>query len=354
MLNAKSILNVILERNFSFATGTPCSLLQPLIDEVYLSSLQYHPSLNEGDATAMAAGATLAGKKSVVFMQNSGLGNAVNPLTSLLSTFKIPMLFVVSLRDDEPQHELMGKITPELIELLEANWAYVPEQEEELQRLFDKIDRALDEKKSFFLVVKKNSLRSEQLQNQVSTSVSRREVLSLIQQQCKEMAIIATTGKTSRELYELGDNSQNFYMVGSMGCASALGLGVALSTLDKQVLVIDGDGALLMRPQNMAQIGIKSPENLIHLLLDNGVHDSTGGQKTNSGRIDFVKIANAVGYKHSLDIYSLDELSNALKKKDGPIFIRMHISPGSPQKLARPSVSPPEVAERFKRYLEKA
>ena len=172
----------------------------------------------------------------------------------------------------------------------------------------------------------------------------------------RSAAIIATTGKCGRELFTLADRPQHFYQVGSMGCASAMGLGVACN-VDRPVVVLDGDGAALMKLGNLATIGAYRPRNLIHLLLDNGVHDSTGGQPTVSAGVGFASIATACGYARAFAVDSLAGMSTALAdsfRGEGPTLIHARIKPGSISPLGRPTIPPVEVAERFRRFLHSA
>ena len=184
---------------------------------------------------------------------------------------------------------------------------------------------------------------------------SRYEVLKLIVKNIKrDIGIVATTGKTGRELFTINDSKQFFYQVGSMGCASAIGLGIALNN-KKKIIVIDGDGAALMKMGNFTTIGANQPLNLIHILLDNNVHDSTGQQLTNASTVDFTSVAISCGYKISYLVNNLNGFERSLKeslKKKGPIFINVKIKPGSINNLGRPTVSPNKVARRFQNFLK--
>ncbi len=366
---------------FTLFTGTPCSYLRPFINRVIDNdSLQFIATPNEGDAVALASGAYLAGRKSVVMFQNSGLGNAVNPLTSLSHTFRIPFLGIVTLRGepggpkDEPQHGLMGEITTKLLELMKIPWAYFPTEKDEMIGALALVEQHMESNKTpFFFVMKEGSVkgyelkhRNEEIFQSFNSSsivrkkidkikVTRTEALNTLQQLLsKDDVLIATTGKTGRELFELGDLENQFYMVGSMGCALPLAIGLTQSNFKGKVFVVDGDGALLMRMENMALTGQIRPPALVHILLDNGTHDSTGGQGTNSKMIDFCNIALACNYTSVLETNDIDELSRFIEannKASGPIFVRLHTLPGSPSTLGRPTVTPEEVAIRFKKFI---
>ncbi len=359
---------------FELFSGVPCSFLKNLINYA-INECEYVAAANEGDAVAIASGAYLGGKKSVVLMQNSGLTNAVSPLTSFTYPFRIPLLGFVSLRGepgipDEPQHELMGRITTQLLDLMQIQWMYLSKDLEEANHQLIHANQQIALNRPFFFVVKKGTfdeevLRKQQLelhqnQNKVQDYAadqipSRYEALTVINamKDCDTVQL-ATTGKTGRELYEIEDADNNLYMVGSMGCISSLGLGLALTQKNKDIIVIDGDGSLLMRMGSMATNGYYHPHNMIHILLDNSAHESTGGQSTVSHNVNFVDIAASCGYAKSLHAHSLDELEASLKEwkqSKGLAFLYMKISKTSKEQLGRPQIKPYEVKERLRRFL---
>ena len=355
-------------------SGVPCSFLKYLINYA-INHSKYIAATNEGDAVAIAAGAHLGGKKAVVLMQNSGLTNAVSPLTSLNYAFKIPVLGFVSLRgeaglQDEPQHELMGQITTDLLELMRVKWEYLSKDQSEAFAQLEVADRYINNDIPFFFVVRKNTFTEEALvdqpshlrQNQISRIKSnsdelptRLEVLEIINKYKNDGSVLlATTGKTGRELYEIDDSRHNLYMVGSLGCITSLGLGLAMTRQDKNVIVIDGDGSLLMRMGNMATNGYYHPDNMLHILLDNSSHDSTGGQSTVSHNVDFVSMASACGYNKAIFIQNLDELSSNLSgwMQDHRLtFLHIKISGGSKRNLGRPSQKPHQVKTRIMKFI---
>lgn len=380
MIAAIDFLNECKNRGFNLFTGTPCSYLKPFINFVIDDNdLDFVPMTNEGDAVAFASGAWLAGKKSVVMFQNSGLGNAVNPLTSLNAIFNIPVLGIVTLRGepggpkDEPQHALMGTITTSLLEQMQIPWRYFPQEVNEVESALNYAqDVMASSSRPFFFVMQKDSVeayelkqventKSEKLNTEIISHVSgdnqsnRTDALTIIRDSLgPECALVATTGKTGRELYEIEDSKNQIYMVGSMGCASSLGLGISYVAKDKKVCVIDGDGALMMRMGNLTSGGLLGGNNFIHILLDNAVHDSTGGQKSFSEKVNFSLIAKACGYKHIYETNSASELELILKNSkqaSGPTFIHFYIKSGSPKNLGRPGKTPDEVGLRFKQYL---
>ncbi len=362
---------------FQWYTGVPCSFLTPFINYVINdANLTYISSANEGDAVATAAGATIGGKRAVVMMQNSGLGNAINPLTSLAYTFRIPLLLICTLRgepslQDEPQHELMGKITENLFETMGVPWAYFPTTSETIVPTLTEIDRYLQqESRPYALIMRKGTVAPHPLQQQPIASPSspssiqnfhqpelptRHQALDRILQytNSSNTVAIATTGYTGRELFALDDRANHFYMVGSMGCSSSLALGLAISRPDLNVVVIDGDGAALMRMGNFATIGAYARDNLTHLLLDNQAHDSTGAQATVSASVNFAQIATACGYGASFsgsDLNLIDAIF-AQKKDNKPKFGHLKIQTGTLSSLPRPNRTPVEVLQRFIGYI---
>jgi phosphonopyruvate decarboxylase len=377
MIAADEFLDPAREHGLTFYTGVPCSFLTPLINRVIGDRhLDYVGAASEGEAVAIAAGAWLAGRQTVVMCQNSGLGNAVNPLTSLNFPFRIPTLLVVTWRGqpglkDEPQHVLMGEITSRLLKTIRVPHADFPTSVDDVASILARaVADMTGTELPFGLIMAKGSVRDEGLQ-QIAVSPrpkglrrdlraesdrpARIDVLERVLARAPQQAgIIATTGKTGRELFTLADREQHLYLVGSMGCASGLALGVALNSRRK-VIVLDGDGAALMKLGTLATIGAYAPRNLVHIILDNGVHDSTGGQATVSQVVDFADAALACGYGLACYCDSLDGFDRAFQKaldsNAGPTLIHIRIRPGSLEKLGRPTVPPYDVARRFKAFL---
>jgi phosphonopyruvate decarboxylase len=376
MLPAPEFVKLARENGLDFYTGVPCSFLTPLINRVISDrSLQYVGATSEGEAIGIASGAWLAGRLPVVMCQNSGLGNTVNPITSLSHTLRIPLLLITTWRgqpglSDEPQHAVMGPITPSLLETIR-----VPHKvfANDLTRLSEQLETAVaymnDERLPYSLLMRKDTIAPAALSAEPKAfrpsalvqdfrthggKPTRFDVLSSVRSNAPETAaLIATTGKCARELFTLGDRHQNLYLVGSMGCASAVGLGVSLQ-VERPVIVLDGDGAALMKMGNMATIGAHSPKHLVHVILDNGVHDSTGGQQTVSATIDFASVAAACGYYSASRCDNVVVFEMVLSKalqEPGTHLIHVQIQPGSIEKLGRPTIAPDEVAERFRSFL---
>ncbi|PZP39658.1 MAG: phosphonopyruvate decarboxylase [Azospirillum brasilense] len=376
MITASEFLHEAGQAGFDFYTGVPCSFLTPLINGVLSApGLAYVGAASEGEAVAIASGAWLAGRRTVVMCQNSGLGNAVNPLTSLNHPFRIPTLFVTTWRGepgipDEPQHELMGEITQDLIALMRLEQAPFPADPATLApALAQAVTRMEATGLPYAFVMRKGDVADSPL-DQASRPLpppGRRtdhpgeggrparaavleRFLSIVPE---DAAVVATTGKCGRELFTLADREQHLYQVGSMGGASGMGLGIALNS-PRPVVVLDGDGAALMKLGSLATIGAYAPERLVHVILDNGVHDSTGGQATVSASVDFAAVALACGYRFAASCASLDGFEAAFRQAlatGGPALIHARIAPGSMAKLGRPTVKPPEVARRFRAFL---
>lgn len=360
---------------YDFYSGVPCSFLKDLINYA-INDCEYVMAANEGDAVATCAGAYLGGRKTVFLCQNSGLTNATSPLTSLNHNFQIPVLGFVSLRGeeglrDEPQHELMGKITTDMLDLMNITWEFLSKDIEEAKTQLKRADEHIEQNKSFFFVVRKGTFDKVPLKAQERNNVMnefsnakrnavdalprRIEVLQKLNEiKDNHLAYLATTGVTGRELYEVEDARNNLYMVGSMGCVSSIALGLSLVQENKDVVAIDGDGALLMRLGSMSTNAYYSPVNMFHLLLDNHVHDSTGGQATVSHNIDFVQLAASMGYTRSIYLHSIDELETAIKgwREDKALtFAYLRIAPGIKDNLGRPKTKPYEVKERFMTFI---
>jgi len=376
VIKAGSFLDAGRLAGVDFYTGVPCSFLTPLINGAIADkNLSYVAAASEGEAVAIASGAWLAGRKTAFMCQNSGLGNAVNPITSLNFPFRIPTLMVITWRagpglKDEPQHELMGRITPGLLDLMEVPHQAFPTDERDVESAIAEADRVMEKTGlPFAFIMQKGDVGNDgksdmtapaarvggeiadHLGGQLPTRFATLE--RLLEGVSDEAAIIATTGKCGRELFTIADRPQHLYQVGSMGCAAGMGLGVALNT-PKTVVVVDGDGAALMKLGTLATIGAYAPKNLIHIVLDNGTYDSTGGQPTVSASTDFAAIAAGCGYARSFRCDNLNGFSQAFKaasESAGPQMIHLRILPGSMDNLGRPTISPADVARRFRDFL---
>ena len=381
MIEARQFVEAARERGFEWWAGVPCSFLTPFINYVLQDpSLRYVSMANEGDAVALVAGATLGGRRGVSMMQNSGLGNAVSPLTSLTWTFQLPQLLIVTWRaqpgvHDEPQHALMGPITPQMLETMEVPWELFPSETSAIGPALDRAVAHMDSTgRPYALVMQKGTVAPYALKAgggplarprgsasllpltlAPSSRASRQDALREVVARTPvgSTAVLATTGFCGRELYAIEDRPNQLYMVGSMGCVTPLALGLALARPDLRVVALDGDGAALMRLGAFATVGAYGPRNLFHLLLDNGVHDSTGGQATVSASVSFAEIAAACGYASSLETDEVSRIGSWLGEPlaDGPRFARLFTRPGSPEGLPRPSVTPIDVRTRLMQHF---
>ncbi len=381
MIAAASFVEAARARGFSFYAGVPCSFLTPFINYVIQdSSLRYLSCANEGDAVSVIAGAAIAGQRGITMMQNSGLGNAVSPLTSLTWTFRLPQLLIVTWRaqpgvSDEPQHQLMGPITPRMLETMEIPWELFPQQEADIAAALDRAVAHMDATgRPYCLLMQKGTVADFPLQgsgapvpraqgrvvvdaneirppNRVTRAEALQKLIALTPEH--NSVVLATTGFSGRELYAIADRPNQLYMVGSMGCVAGLALGLALARPDLRVVAVDGDGAALMRMGLFATIGTYGPANLYHLLLDNGVHDSTGGQATVSAGVSFAAIAAACGYPLAFSSSTLDVIDRLLVDDEirGPRFAHLRTRPGARENLPRPVVTPEQVKLRLARQI---
>jgi phosphonopyruvate decarboxylase len=378
MIQAQSFIDAACARGLDFWSGVPCSFLTPLINRVASAGagLDYVGAASEGEAVAIASGAWLGGRGGVVICQNSGLGNAVNPLTSLNHPFRIPLLMVVTWRGqpeipDEPQHALMGRITQDMLDLCEVPNQPFPRVDAAIAPALDAaLSRFAEASLPFGLVMEGGSVADETLSEPARPALllgerhdlrrngERPTRIALLERMLallpEQAGVIATTGKSGRELFTLSDRPQHLYQVGSMGGAAGMALGAALTVPQRRMVVLDGDGAALMKLGSLATIGARQPRNLLHVLLDNGVHDSTGGQATVSASVDFAQVALACGYRAAWSVDDADGFEQALRAgldTDGPVLLHARIRPGSIKSLGRPTVPPHEVARRFRTFL---
>lgn len=381
MISADNFITECLTNGYTFFTGVPCSFLKPLINYAIKNDrVKYVAASSEGEAVGIATGAYLAGRKSVVMCQNSGLGNTVNPLTSLNFPFRIPVLLIVTLRGepgskDEPQHELMGQITSKMLDTMRVPWSFFPERPEDVAPALRRAEEAMSSSGlTYAFIMRKGSVVEENLEKidhpvprenvriegafkcPSDDRMQRMEAIRIIQKSTLgNDAIVATTGKIGRELFTLKDSDNQLYVVGSMGCASGIGFGVQYVLPNRRVIVLDGDGAALMKMGGMATIGYYQPSKFVHIILDNEAYESTGAQFTVSPVVDFCVVASACGYKHCYRVDSktgLESVMSVLKGASGPSLIHVKVACNSDAKLGRPTLKPFEVKDRFMDFLK--
>ncbi len=379
MIEAAQFIEHLRRLEYSQYAGVPCSYLKPFINCVIDdATLDYVGAASEGEAVGITMGAYLAGRKTVTMCQNSGLGNMINPLTSLNYPFQIPTLLVTTWRGqpgvkDEPQHEQMGRITKDLLDAIEIPSLPFPTEESQIAGVLDTAEAHMNEtNRPFALIMAKDSVAPHKLNSvsnprpvvcdtiinpfgEVADRNTRTDTLNAILENLHgDEAIIATTGKTGRELFTIADRENHIYVVGGMGTASGIGLGVAHALPNQPVVVIDGDGAALMKMGALATIGYYQPKNLIHVILDNEQHDSTGGQQTVSGTTHFAAVAAACNYRRAIATDNPADLPSIVRDaraSEGPTLLHIKIRPGSPAELGRPTVEPFEVKGRFMQFL---
>ncbi len=379
MIAAETFLGALDAHGFGPYLGVPCSYLTPFINTTIGSPRhRYLAANNEGEAVAMAAGAYFAGRRPVVMFQNSGLGNTVNPLTSLADPFRIPLLLITTQRGepgrpDEPQHERMGRITGDLLRVLGVHWALFPDSEALVApRVAEAITHLEAASLPFAFVLRQGSVAEHALAPQPAPAwregrllpgaapdaPPRLTRLAAIEAVAGAVppaaALIATTGKIGRELFTCAERPGNLYVVGSMGCASSIGLGLALEQPRRPLVVLDGDGAALMRLEALASVGHYRPERLLHVILDNRMHESTGGQASLSATVSFPRVAAACGYASAVSVNERSDLAAHLARalaEPGPHLIHVRVQPGSAPKLGRPTLSPVQVKQRFMAWL---
>lgn len=377
MIDATHVVTSLGEHGFGPYLGVPCTTLKPLLAAIQSSAEFFIATPNEGDAIGIAAGAYLTGRKPVIVSQNSGIGNMMGALTSLMYTFRLPVLLIISWRGepghtDEPQHDLMGQITPQSLDLLGVRNVPFPDTLNELQ---DKLETSVQYMKAHslpFAFILSTGVMSFPHREQMATRdgrppgtiqqfpagpvcVKRVEAIETILGHvgCDDV-VVSTTGFTSRELYHYFDRPGNFYVFGSMGSASMIGLGIALHYSRGKILVLDGDGAVLMRLQTLPSIGHYHPHNLIHIVLDNARYDSTGGQPTISPTVDFAGIAHASGYASSVSVTRREDLDAVLRRcmsDPGPHFIHIKLLEGAGGQVGRPALSPLAIRDRFIEFV---
>lgn len=357
-----------------FYTGVPDSQLKALcnylMDKYGIDSKHHIIAANEGNCTALATGYHLAtGKVPVVYMQNSGEGNVINPIASLLSdkVYAIPVIFVIGWRGepgihDEPQHIYQGEVTVKLMEDMDVSTYVVDKEtsEEELSNEMSDFRKSLSTGKSVAFVIRKGALTdAPQVEYKNDYSMSREEIIRHIVSVSGEDPIVSTTGKASRELFEIREANRqshkyDFLTVGSMGHTSSIALGVALNKPNKKIWCIDGDGAVLMHMGAMAVIGSNKPPNLVHIVINNGAHETVGGMPTVASEIDIVGIAKACGYPNAVSVdnfASLDKELEKAKSRNELSIIEIKCSIGARENLGRPTTTPIENKERFMEYI---
>ena len=359
--------------NIDTITGVPDSALKGFCNYVNAhenNSFRHFVPANEGAAVGIAIGSYLSsGKPACVYMQNSGLGNAVNPITSLANdkVYGIPMLLLIGWRGqpgkkDEPQHKFMGAVTLPMLEILDISYDTIsPETTEtELAEIMTKAEKELGRNKQYAIVAVPGTFREEEaLKYKNSYSIIREDAIrEILKNLNKNDIVVSTTGKISREVYEqsnqlLGGHQECFLTVGGMGHASMIAFGIASNRPDKRVICIEGDGALMMHMGSLAFLGKQKPENLIHICLNNEAHESVGGMPTGAAP-DYWKAAKEMGYDLYERVQSPEELEKVIPgilDKKGMIFAEIKVAMDSRKDLGRPAETAEENKKEFMKYI---
>ena len=375
MIRAEYFIGKLKENGIDCFAGVPDSLLKNICAYItdHFDAQHNIITANEGAALGLAAGHYLAtGKPACVYMQNSGEGNIINPLASLTDkeVYNIPVLLLIGWRGrpgvhDEPQHVKQGKITTGLLDVMGINYDILSKDEDEAGRQIEKAARALHNNDVYALVIEKETFQEYKLQNvEVNDlTLSREEAIQTAASALgPKDIIVSTTGMISRELFEARTawgqgHERDFLTVGSMGHASQIALGIALEKPDRNVWCFDGDGATIMHMGSLAIVASKKPANYIHVVFNNGAHDSVGGQPTVGLKIDLPAVAKAVGYAAAFSVSTKEELNSQLSMlnsqlKAGPVFLEIKVKKGNRKDLGRPTTTPIENKQALMQFLK--
>lgn len=362
-ISPQALYEGLSSRGIEFFTGVPCSYFGGLLR--LLSERcpdRYIPAANEGTAFATACGLTMAGRSAMVLIQNSGLGNLVNPVTSLGMTFSIPVLILLSHRGDpagppdEPQHRVMGSATARVLDTIGLRWWQMPAREDELGAVLDVSAAELADGRSAVIIVRRGGIGAwpDGPQPGATTVPCVDPMLALraIGEQLTNEIVVSTTGYLSRRLFASFDRPSNFYVQGSMGHASSVALGTALGQPRRRVVVLDGDGACVMHMGALSTIGAAAPPNLTHLVMDNASYESTGGQPTTSASTRLDQVALACGYRTAAEVSTGEELPEKVKialLSPGPALLMIRTSAGSgpAPPRATATIGPDQLRARF-------
>lgn len=373
MLDPEQFFECLQQHDVSFFTGVPDSLLKEFCACVTQKApeKQHIISANEGGAVALAIGYHLAtGKIPVIYLQNSGVGNIINPVLSLADpdVYAVPLLFVIGWRGepgvkDEPQHKKQGRVMLPMLESMEIPYSVLsPDMEQAESTIKQALQTARTTQGPYALIVRKGTFSAYHLEQAQSPSMelTREEALHHILDHLEEDDIVvSTTGMPSREVFEYRahknqGHQRDFLTVGGMGHASHIALGIALQKPDRQVFCLDGDGAVLMHTGSLAITGSLQPRNFKHIVLNNGAHDSVGGQPTVGFQVDFLTLAQGAGYHTAAQVQTAEGIKNELGKireSPGPCLLEIRIKKGARKDLGRPTLTPVQNKQGFMKYL---
>ena len=374
MIRPEFFIEALREKGIDCFAGVPDSLLKSICAYItdHFDAQHNIISANEGAAVGLAAGHYLAtGHPACVYMQNSGEGNIINPLASLTDpeVYNIPVLLLIGWRGrpgvhDEPQHVKQGKVTTGLLNTMGINFDVLSKEEDKAEKQIAQAIASLKNKEVYALVIEKDTFEDYKLQNveKNDLTMSREAAIQNVVAALGEKdCIVSTTGMISRELFEYRaamkqGHERDFLTVGSMGHASQIALGIALAQPERKVWCFDGDGAAIMHMGSMAIVANKAPKNYVHVVFNNGAHDSVGGQPTVGLKIDLPAIAKAVGYKATYTVENIEKLSVVLtevKNLDGPVLVEIKVKKGNRKDLGRPTTTPIQNKEALMAFLAK-
>ncbi len=374
MIRPEFFIEALREKGIDCFAGVPDSLLKNICAYItdHFDAAHNIIAANEGAAVGLAAGHYLAtGQPACVYMQNSGEGNIINPLASLTDqeVYNIPVLLLIGWRGrpgvhDEPQHVKQGKVTTGLLNVMGVNYEVLSKEEDKAAKQIEKAAKALANKEVFALVIEKDTFEDYKLQNvEVNVlTMSREEAIQTVAAALGEKdCIVSTTGMISRELFEYRaamnqGHERDFLTVGSMGHASQIALGIALAQPERRVWCFDGDGAAIMHMGSMAIVANKAPKNYVHVVFNNGAHDSVGGQPTVGLKIDLPAVAKAVGYKNAFSVDNKEDMLECLKALrlvEGPVLLQVCVKKGNRKDLGRPTTTPIQNKEALMNFLNK-
>jgi len=364
-VDAATFIRTLREASFSPFMGVPCSVFTPLIDLLAASpGGEHYVCTSEGEAMGLAGGFALAGSLPVVYMQNDGFGNAVNPLSSLQLLYRLPALLLISWRGepglkDAPQHRVMGIALRGLLDQLQVPYRVLEDGAAALdQALVQARDHCRTASTPFAFIIRKGYFApgKKPAAPEAGVLCQRLDYIQLLAAAADAGdVLLGATGFSGRELQQYTLHQGRFYMMGSMGCLPALGLGLAARHSRRTVFVLDGDGALLMKLGSLATIGHYRPGNLVHVLFDNQAYESTGGQPSVAPGIDFCAVARACGYPAQEEVSSIPrfkELLAALAGRAKPLFVHVRIQCGTPAGLPRPEQSPEQMRDDLMAFLD--
>jgi phosphonopyruvate decarboxylase len=375
MTGASGLVSALDDIGVGLVAGVPCSYLAgpiQLLEEH--PRIRYVPAVNEGSAVAVAAGARLAGTSAAIIAQNSGFGNMINPLTSLVLPYRIGLLAIVSLRGwptadpGEPQHLWMGRVIPSWLESMGISYRIATAGGRRAVELLDELRPVLAERRPAFLLVGKGAIGSATTADPMRAASrprlsaddalppsenlpTREDLVEAVAAELSDELVLSTTGYLSRTLFERADRPKNLYMQGSMGHVSSLALGAALARPDLSFVVLDGDGSVLMHMGSLASIGHYAPARFLHLVFDNGGYESTGGQPTAAEATDYCAVALAAGYRSAHSVDSVSALRLAIRdalRCSGPTLLVVTGRAGAlPSGRASEEIPVDRLAERF-------